>query len=127
MMKIQLQYPPATLSLEEKEDFVMTKIEEIKNTILDIRGQIRRGDRRNKGRQNSNYSIWRDKARNAIKVKKVMIDKYMVQLRSIQRQLKIAKSTPLDEARLFVAAAQEILDASTFNQIRNIAQRKKNL
>ena len=127
MMKIQPQYPPATLSLEEKEDFVMTKIEEIKNTILDIRGQIRRGDRRNKGRQNSNYSIWRDKARNAIKVKKVMIDKYMVQLRSIQRQLKIAKSTPLDEARLFVAAAQEILDASTFNQIRNIAQRKKNL
>lgn len=106
---------------------MMTKIEAIKNTILDIRGQIRKGDRRNKGHQNGAYSIWRDKAQKAIEVKKVMSDKYMVLLKSIQRQLKIAKSTPLDEARLFVAAAQEILDASTFNQIRNIAQRKKNL
>lgn len=42
-----------------------------------------------------------------------MIDKYMVPLGAIQRQLKITKSTPLDEARLFVAAAQEILDQTT--------------
>lgn len=55
-MGIQLQYPPAKLSLEEKEDFMMTKIEVVKNAILDIRGQIREGDRRNKGHQNGVYS-----------------------------------------------------------------------
>ncbi len=67
------------------------------------------------------------KAKKTIAVKQLKIKKYMVHLDSIQRQLKIARSTQLEEVQLFVAAAHEILEPEIFNQIRNIAQNKNNL
>lgn len=125
--EIHIQYPPKKLSLEEQQLFVLEKIEGLGLTIETIKKDIRHGDIENKRRKREEYSLWRDRAKKAISTYKLKRQRYRNLFNSISRQMKIAQSTPLDEAKCFVAAAYEILDPEVFNRIRNVAQNKKNL
>ena len=127
MARVQIKYPPKNLSLEEQRAFVLEAIDTINLTIKEIQTQIKERDRRNKREKKESHATWREKAKGAISIHQLKRDKYNNVLKMINRQIKIAQSTPLDEAQLFVAAAYEILEPEVFNQVRNVAQNKKNL
>jgi len=126
-MQIRIQYPPKNLSLDQQRGFVLEAIDKIDLTIKEIQTQIKVRDRKNSREKKEDHSSWREKAKGAIEIHRLKRKKYKNILNVVTRQIKIAGSTPLDEARLFVAAAHEILDPEIFNKIRNIAQNKKNL
>ena len=119
---IQIQLPPQKMSLEQQRLFVLEWIEKIDLTKKTIESDIRHGDIRNRREKRENYSLWRERAKRTVSYYNLKRQKYNNLLKTINRQIKFAQSTPLHEAKCFVAVAQDILDPETFNQISTAAK-----